>query len=416
MRQQHLFDHQHPKGHHTFQWWIFMLVVLGTFSLGGIFALRADPALAADSADTLRSLVGPVVVGQIEAWVFQTVDWFHKAQFQATGGASSSVQWATTPDTTGASSLAKTPMPTQANTNPSIHRSNNTGVVLQPPAPVQSPPQQVVTPAPITTLNGSPWSSFINGPDGLPTLWRTMVAPDSARPYAQAALVRIDLQRAQLHLVAGTTEPASTVHLSRPGVIPSSDQQTGKLLAAFNGRFKAISGHFGMKVNGATLLPPQNSLATLAFYRDGRIRLGVWGQDITASPDLVSFRQNCPLLVSSGALTTQAQSDEQALWGKTVGNKIATWRSGLGLSADGRFLFYAVSDNLTVNALGQALVWAGADRAMQLDINSYWTRFDTFSTTPVGEIAAQNLLTGMHGDSKLFLTPYSRDFLYVTAH
>lgn len=416
MRQQHFVNHQQPKVHRTFRKWIIMLVLLNALSLGSMFALRADPALAADSADTLRSIIGPVIVGQIEAWVFQTVDLFHKAQFRATGGASSSVQWAATPDATGASSLTKTPVPAQANSNPPIQRSHNADAVPQLPAPVQSLPQQVATPAPTTALNESDWSSFVNGPDGLPTLWRTMVAPDPTRPYAQAALVRIDLQRAKLHLVAGTAEPASNMHLSRPGVIPGNDQQIGTLLAAFNGGFKAISGHFGMEVNGTTLLPPQDGLATLAFYRNGEMRLGVWGQDITASPDLVSFRQNCPLLVSSGALTTQAQSDDQALWGKTVGNKIATWRSGLGLSADGRFLFYAVGDSLTVNALGQALVWAGADRAMQLDINSYWTRFDTFTTTSVGGIAAQNLLTGMHGDSRLFLTPYSRDFFYVTAH
>jgi hypothetical protein len=164
------------------------------------------------------------------------------------------------------------------------------------------------------------------------------------------------------------------------------------------------------------LLPPIAGLATLAIYRDGHVSMGVWGSDITATPDLIAYRQNCPLLLDGGALTKQANTDDPALWGRTVKNKIATWRSGLGLSADGRYLIYAAGDGLTVPSLAQALATGGADRAMQLDINSWWTRFVTYAPSSAGHrLAAQKLLSDMVGDARQFLVPDTRDFFYLTA-
>jgi hypothetical protein len=99
-----------------------------------------------------------------------------------------------------------------------------------------------------------------------------------------------------------------------------------------------------------------------------------------------------------------------------VRNKVTTWRSGLGVSADGRYLIYAVGDGLTVPTLARALALGGADRGMQLDINSFWTRFVIYGSTSDGkELIAQKLLAPMVGDARQFLAPESRDFFYVTA-
>jgi hypothetical protein len=58
------------------------------------------------------------------------------------------------------------------------------------------------------------------------------------------------------------------------------------LLAAFNGGFKAIHGHYGMMVDGTTLLPPTDGLATIALRADGTIQIGQWGRDLTANDNL----------------------------------------------------------------------------------------------------------------------------------
>ena len=366
------------------------------------------PDLVPEVVDFARGIVGPGPVAQIETWMFQIEDTVRQAHYQVTG-ARPPVGWA---------APATTLPPTHAHAGTSSASELPTPPLTYPPAGTSSAPQ---LPAPGTlALNGttaapeqSIWSPYITTSEGQPVLERASVTPDPERPYVQAALVRIDLHQTQLHLVAGTQEPASSVHVARPGRIPSADQS--RLIAAFNGGFKAVNGAFGMAVNGTTLLPPQNALATLALYRDGSVRLGVWGTDIQQTPDLVTFRQNCPLLVNNGQITALAESDDRTLWGTTVKNKIATWRSGLGLSADGHYLVYVAGDGLTVPTLAQALVDAGADRGMQLDINSSWPRFVTYAATRAGSAPiATKLLNGMVGDAHQFLRPDSRDFFYLT--
>lgn len=361
---------------------------------------RIDPAFIPDAVDLAREVVGPAPVGQVEAWAFQAQDSLRRLRYQATGSAPA-VRWAAPP--------IALPRVQPAAPSPGAAAGQARSALSAPVAPAAP-----ADASPGTTAADNLWSPFVYDADGRPVLERAIVAPDPTRPYVQTALVRIDLRYARIQLVAGTREPQSPARVRRPGAIPASDQQSGRLLAAFNGGFKAINGGFGIAVSGVTLLRPTAGLATLALYRDGSLRLGSWGADITATPDLAAYRQNCPLLLDGGRLTAQATTDNAALWGRTIGNKVATWRSGLGLSADGRYLTYAVGDGLTVPALGQALIQGGADRAMQLDINAYWTRFVTYA--PVnGRLVAQKLLAQMAGDARQFLAPDSRDFFYVTA-
>lgn len=371
-----------------------MLGVLLALVVTAGVALYSDPELLPEAVDMARAIFGPGAVAQVESWTFQAQDSLRQARYQATGAATHP-QWAESP--------AASPKPQ--------HPAAQAGAGDATPAAPTARAAPGALPEETASVS---WSPFIYTANEQPVLERALVSPDQTRPYVETALVRIDLRAAQLHMVAGTQEPISSVRAARPGVIPAADRQTGRLLAAFNGGFKAANGNFGMYVNGVTLLPPIDGLATLALYRDGHTRIGVWGQDMTASRDIVAYRQNCPLLLDGGRLTEQANGDDPTLWGITVKNRIATWRSGLGLSADGRYLIYAVGDGLTVPALAQALALGGADRAMQLDINSWWARFVTFA--PRGSrLVAQKLLTAMVGDTRQFLVPDTRDFFYLTA-
>ena len=63
-------------------------------------------------------------------------------------------------------------------------------------------------------------------------------------------------------------------------------------------------------------------------------------------------------------------------WGETLGGHVFVWRSGVGIDARGN-LVYAAGE-LDIVSLADVLRAAGAVRAMELDINSYWVSFDTF--------------------------------------
>jgi hypothetical protein len=61
-----------------------------------------------------------------------------------------------------------------------------------------------------------------------------------------------------------------------------------------------------------------------------------------------------------------------------------------------------------VGSLAQILIRAGAVRAMELDINSYWVSFITY-----GRAGPANLLPDMQRSSDRYLTTSDRDFLAV---
>jgi hypothetical protein len=174
-------------------------------------------------------------------------------------------------------------------------------------------------------------------------------------------------------------------------------------------------------VNGLTLLPPQDGLGTVALYRDGTVRMGSWGTDIAQTADMIAFRQNCPPLIDAGQINPGLYLNNRKAWGYT-GNSDITWRTGLGLSQDGRYLIYAVGNGTSAAILAEALQHAGAYMAMQLDINQFYAHFYTYQYLPTGDPAAtQNfqltgdrLLKEMINNPHLYLTPNPRDFFYLT--
>ncbi len=102
-------------------------------------------------------------------------------------------------------------------------------------------------------------------------------------------------------------------------------------------------------------------------------------------------RQNLPLIVDHGKTNPNISNGSE--WGATVGNAILVWRSGVGVDRRGN-LIYAAGEDQTVASLARTLIRAGAVRAMELDINSYWVSFITYGA-PGAEHPA-NLLPGMN--------------------
>ena len=406
--------------------WAFGITVVAMFCMVGamLAALPVlSPGLGASAADALRAVIGPGPVAEIESISFQLQDVANQVRYRLTGG-QPQMTWTSAglpeptpvPGPAASAPAPATPAPgpgSSAQKLPKVQATTGTAGRAERLALALS-----VVDAPPSIEGG--WQGFGPLVAGSPTMARATVKPDPARPYAQAALVRIDLSQTQLGLVPGTVEPVAAKGVPpfpRPGDIPATDQAT--VLAAFNGGFKAVHGGYGMMVNGVTILPPKDGIATLVIYRDGSVRLGAWGRDITWTADLVAFRQNCPLLLDAGQINPSVNDGSRQEWGYTVKNLDTTWRSGLGISRDGRFLIYAAGNSLTVESLGRALQEAGAYYAMQLDINGFYTRFVTYAPSDAANskypVTAGKLLKEMSAGPTQFLTPYDRDFFYVTA-
>ncbi|HEU4323898.1 MAG TPA: phosphodiester glycosidase family protein [Roseiflexaceae bacterium] len=330
-----------------------------------------------------------------------------------------------------ATPIPPTPAPDQPNPAtpgqpaPTQVRPTVRPIQVQPPPFQPLPPsgaRQDWPPAPLPALIGDgqlpgegQWQLVgAAGDGGDARMAVTALRPDPERPDIQVALVAVDMTRAELRLVAGTEEPPVISGTLRYGAVPADVQGSGRLLAAFNGGFKAIHGADGMAADGEVYAQPVRGRATIGVLRDGSLRLGVWGRDIGPGDDLAAWRQNGRLLVDGGAVTEAARAGGLG-WGASVDLQAETWRSGVGLSADGRTLFYAVGDALTAARLAEVLRAAGSASALQLDINNYWVRFVTFQLDAQGRLFAQPLITAMAREPRKYLAPERRDFFYLTA-
>jgi hypothetical protein len=383
---------------------------------GGYLVATVWPSVGAQGADVLRGIIGDGAVAWLEGAVFQVQDALLQMEYRL--GAEPDAPWAV------GSAAATPPAPPSDRSTPSILptptvkiESGKTGTA-GPPSPTATPVRWPPLPLPaFGTMEGEgEWTAYFYNAQGATSAYRTFLQPDPDRPYAIAAVVAADLDACRLRYVLGFEEPffEEAVAVERTGIIPKADKQPGSLLAAFNGGFLTRHGLFGVMVDGETLVPMIAGLGTLAIYPDGRVRIGVWGSDLTSLEGISTVRQNGAIVVQDGRINPQAFEDSLELWGASLSGDMTTWRSAVGVSADGRTFYYVAGWSLNMPALARALQRAGAHSAIQLDINHYWVLFTKFVFEPDG-IRSLPLLDGMQENVDRYLFAYSRDYFYFAS-
>ncbi len=351
-------------------------------------------------ADALRATLGPASAAQVESWYLGLNDTIHQLQYRLPG------------QHVAAPWLVKGATPTPTLTTSTIPNPTPTAITL---API---PFTAIHPLLSPPIEGEGvWQTQVQSTatatiPSLPIIARTFLRPDPVRPYAVVTMLQFDTRFMRLHMVAGTTQPGGPRGIAGPGIIPVADQQT--LLAAFNGGFKFADGQYGMMAMGVTYVPPQPNAATIAVTKEGQILLGAWGSDprlTTQNSDLLAWRQNAALLINNGVVNPL--TSDGAAWGGTILNSTYTWRSGIGITADGS-LIYAAGNSLSAQTLGVALQSAGAVMAMQTDINPFWVRAFLYTHNQQHQLIATKLDPSMQGTGNEYLLSTTRDFFYLT--
>jgi hypothetical protein len=246
------------------------------------------------------------------------------------------------------------------------------------------------------------WHATRPGLEAEPPILLTTLRDQPEYPRVVAGLAWIDTKRTTLTLNPGRLEPS--VPIPR-GAMDVPTAARPRLLATFNSGFKLSDSHGGFAVNGRTYAPLRDGQGTLVGYNDGRVDVIDWRYGATI-PSGVSFaRENLPLIVEDGRPSANIANDAE--WGATVGNAILVWRSAIGVDKHGN-LIYAAGEDQTVASLARALIRAGAIRAMELDINSYWVTFISYGAS--GALDPNKLLEGMERPATRYLEPDDRDF------
>jgi hypothetical protein len=234
----------------------------------------------------------------------------------------------------------------------------------------------------------------------------TSFRPEPDYPRLVAGVAWIDHTRTNVTLYPGILEPAVAMHSRGPEEVPVSLRS--HLVATFNGAFKLSDSGGGFAYGGHTYAALKPNMATILRYRDGRVNVISWRGGPGVPPDVVYARQNLPLIVNHGRPNPNLSDGPE--WGATLGNAIMVWRSAVGVDRHGN-LIYAAANDQTVGTLAAIMTRAGAVRAMELDINSYWTSFITYHHPGAHDPA--NLLSDMDRPPTRYLTPDDRDFFAV---
>ncbi len=385
--------------------------------LGGMVyaATNIWPNLGARAVDLGRAIFGDKVVADVENMLLTTEDMLKQVKYKVTKAQPATPWVSVTPPNTNQANPAT---PWVSNNPPNTSQANPpaTGEMDIPAQPKQVQSWTLANAPSLGSISGEgQWTPYLWDIDGNVVAYRTYLQPDPQRPYALVAVVAFNVQATRLNFVLGYDEPKSTVYANRPARIPASDMLPGRILAAFNGGFKAQHGHFGVMLDGVTLIPPRDGFGTVGIYADGKVIVGAWGKDINLSPQLVAYRQNGLLIIQDGKVNPLTAVTDPQVWGYTTYGNTATGRSALGISQDGKVLYYAAGFDLTLPALAQAVQDAGAWQAIQLDINNYYAHFEAIHFDAHNQPLAVPLLNQMKGPGDhRYLAIDSRDFFYLT--
>jgi hypothetical protein len=249
-------------------------------------------------------------------------------------------------------------------------------------------------------------ATFAHGGSRPPVLITSFRPEPVNYPRAVVGVAWMDHTRTSTWLYPGQQEPAVSLPARGPMEVPASKRS--QLVASFNSGFKLSDSGGGFATGGHTYAPMKNGTATIVRYTNGHVDVIRWAGGPTVAANVVYARQNLPLIVSGGRPNPNLNDGPE--WGATLGNAALVWRSAVGVDKYGN-LIYAAGPDQGLASLSSTMIHAGAVRAMELDINTYWTSFISYRYPGAHDPA--NLLVGMDRSPLRYLTPDDRDFFAV---
>lgn len=285
------------------------------------------------------------------------------------------------------------------------------------PTVPQAPPTVAVHPADLVPI-ASPsipgegvWQPTGKLVNGVPAVYETFMRPDPVHTSLVTGVVWMNASLLKTALYNGLQEPGGGPWLHGAHISPADD---AALVAAFNGGFRLGDARGGYFTEGRTVRPLENGRGSFVIRRDGTVDVGAWGRDDTMTPDVVSVRQNLDLIVDGGHPVPGLLANDHSRWGSTLGGKVYVWRSAVGVDRKGN-LVYVAGDGLNITTLADVLTRAGAVRAIELDINSQWVSFYTYTGTSASDVQGHKLIGAIQRPPDRYLKDGTRDFFALFA-
>ena len=279
-------------------------------------------------------------------------------------------------------------------------------------AVVSYPPPAALTPLVANPLRGEGQWRVLGTDHGQPAVFGTYLRASSIYTSYVAGIVSMNQHLVSFHLHPGAEDPGPGRWGAEPFIVP---KKRPGLLATFNGGFKIASSGGGFYLNGSTSGTLTRGVASVVYYRDGHIAIGTWGQTVQMTPGVVGVRQNLHPIVQNGQIPASVDYNVEGSWGATLGGSYYVWRSGIGITKDGRVIF-VYGPELNVRELATLMQRAGVVTGMELDINPDWMSFMYYlpKNNPASPVPV-NLLPDQLQPANRYFSPASRDFTAVYA-
>jgi hypothetical protein len=247
---------------------------------------------------------------------------------------------------------------------------------------------------------------------GRPAIFGTYLRASSVYSSYVAGIAELNQRLVKFQLRPGSEDPGGSNWNAQPWIAPGT---RNGLLATFNSGFKINASDGGFYLNGHTVGTLTRGVASEVYYRDGHMTIGVWGQTVHMTPDVVAVRQNLHLIVINGKVPATVDNNVESSWGATLGGGYYVWRSGIGETKNGRIVF-AYGPALNVREIAELLWRAGAVTGMQLDINPEWMSFMYYETKHhPNDPTPFNLLPTQNAPADRYYSINGRDFTTVYA-
>jgi hypothetical protein len=247
--------------------------------------------------------------------------------------------------------------------------------------------------------------------NGQPAIYGTYLRASRVYTSYVSGIVSMNQSLVRFELRPGAEDPGPGKWHAADYIPPGTRQG---LLATFNSGFKISSSGGGFYLHGATSGTLTPGVAAVVYYRDGHIAVGVWDRTARMTPDVIGVRQNLHLIVQHGQVPSTVDNNVETSWGATLGGGYYVWRSGIGITKDGRVIF-VYGPALNVRELAELLRHAGVVTGMELDINPAWMSFMYYQHSQTTHPKPVNMLPTQVQPADRYFWPSSRDFTAVYA-
>ena len=204
-----------------------------------------------------------------------------------------------------------------------------------------------------------------------------------------------------------------------PNMAPITGGPATRLVAAFNSGFRMQDAQGGYYADGVTAIPLVRRPGLPGHHQRRDPAIGaLWGPTSTMSPSVVAVRQNLDLIVDTASRCPGLNANDNHPVGRHPGWEGPGVALGARASRPTAPWSTSAAPGSRIVDLANVLSRAGAVRAMEMDINTAWVNFFSYSAPP-GQPASAAVGTKLTFDESnwpgRYFSPSSRDFITMSA-